>query len=85
MRIYGEDIRSFPADPERVSALHRFADVRIYLDVLTPDEIRKLHKESEWPGGGKIRQVRVLTPQNFYILVALNGTMGFENLSSFFD
>jgi hypothetical protein len=63
VRIFGEDIRSYTDDPERVSALHRVADVRIYRDVLSPDEIRKLHEESHWPEGGKMRQVQASTPQ----------------------
>jgi hypothetical protein len=56
VRIFGEDIRSQTADPERVAALHRVAEIRVYPDVLTNDELRRLHVESEWPQGGKIRQ-----------------------------
>lgn len=49
-----------------ITASARVADVRIYPEVLTDGEIQKIHKDSVWPNGNKMKQCAEMADDDFF-------------------
>ena len=51
---------------ERVSAVARVADVRVYAQALTDAQIDKIHRDSTWPSGKRMRQCADMSDDDFF-------------------